>query len=250
MTKRGRMARGVGCSVTILVLIVLICGGASQDASTGRFATFKQLLVERNIALTEGSLVAALRNTDAHVRYLAALVLAEDKATDAASAIADALASEKVPETRVNIALALAQLGDENGFVALQKDCVDTALATSLRMYAAKYLLDLHNEGCLSAIEDVLRSTKDVGSRVLAMSQLARFQHASEGDADKILDSLTTALSDPDPTVRIAASHALGALGNLSAVPHLQNAIAVEHDEAVRPIMQADLRRLQGKGAH
>jgi HEAT repeat protein len=251
MTNRPKMTGSlVCCFITILILIAPTNSGASQDTSGGHFATFKQLLRERNVSLTGEALVAALRNTDPQVRYLAALVLAEDKETNAIPAIADALATEKVPETRVNMALALAQLGDENGIAALRDDCSNSELAPSLRMYAAKYLLDLHSEGCLNSIEDVARSAKDPGARILALSQLARFQHASEADSDKIIRSLATGLSEKEPMVMIAASHGLSAFGSLAGIPYLQRAIAAEHDRTVRSIMQADLQGLQQKAGH
>jgi HEAT repeat protein len=250
MTNRAKMSGSFVRFVTVLILIVPTINGASQDTSGGHFATFKQLLRERNVSLTGEALLTALRNTDPQVRYLAALVLAEDKETNAIPAIADALTTEKVAETRVNMALALAQLGDENGIAALRDDCSNPELAPSLRMYAAKYLLDVHSEGCLSSIEDVARSAKDPGARILALSQLARFQHASEADSDKIIRSLAIALSDKEPTVTIAASHGLSAFGSPAGVPYLQKAIAVEHDGTVRSIMQADLQRLQEKAGH
>jgi HEAT repeat protein len=245
MTTRAKMMGSFFCFATILILIAPTARGAPQDASGGHFATFKQLLRERNVSLTGEALVAALRDPNPQVRYLAALVLAQDKVSNAVPAIADALKAEKVPETRANIALALAQLGDENGIVAMQEDCDDPGLSPSLRMYAAKYLCDLHKEGCLNAVEGVAGSAKDTGSRVLALSQLARFRHVSEADSDKIVSSMATALSDKEPTIRIAAGHGLSAFGSPAGIPYLQKAIAIEHDESVHSIMLADLHRLR-----
>src|ERR1700683_950744 len=149
--------------------ITLLCLGSisapCQLASGGHFATFKELLRERGVELSEPSLVAALKNPDSHVRYLAALVLAEDKASDAMPAIADALYAEKVPETRANISLALAQLGDEKGFVTLESTCAKSETAAYLRLYAAKYLLDLHRGSCLTPAIAIIQSNADIGSR-------------------------------------------------------------------------------------
>jgi len=242
------LRRSVG--FTLPILVALTASSASQDASAGRFATFKQLLRERKIPLTEEGLTAGLRNPDAHVRYLAALVLAEDKTASAVPAIESALMIEKVPETRVNIALALAKFGDKNGFSVLRESCDDAELAPHLKVYAAKYLLDLHDKGCLSSIEGVVQSSPDAGARVLALSQLPRFQEVSAADLERILGIAIEALSDQNPTVRIAASHALVELGNSSAVSPLEKEIASEHEEGVRSIMRADLRRLQEKAGH
>jgi HEAT repeat protein len=232
----------------IFLLVAFTTSVVSQTGSTGRFATFKQLLRERNIELTQDALLSALGNSDPHIRYLAALVLAEDKAKDAIPAVTAALRVEDNSEARVNLALALAQLGSESGAVSLREDCDNVRLGALLRMYAAKYLLDLHTEFCLNSIETVLKSAPDSGSRVLALSQLPRFQHISTAESQTIFDLVVAALSDREPTVRIGASHSLVALENLSAVPSLEHAIQVERDEATRSIMAADLRLLQEKG--
>ena len=236
---------------TALALVGIIAIAADpQEASQGRFTTFRKLLQERHVQLTEVSLLAALQNPDPHIRYLAALVLAEDRSQDAVPAIANALAVEKVPETRVNIALALAQLGDEKGLAALQEDCGDPIIPAHLRMYAVKYLLDLHKDGCLSEAADVLRSATDSASRILALSQLPRFRHLSANDSDGITNAVCASLKDRDPSVRIAASHAIVALGDVHAVPRLRAAAAAEPEEAVRLIMHADLQRLGQKDTH
>jgi HEAT repeat protein len=242
MTEQGRNIRRVVYAAAVIAFAV---GSVSQDASPGRFTSLKQLLRERNISLTEDGLLAALRNADFHVRYLAALVLAEEKATGAVPMIAASIAAESVPEARVNMSLALAQLGDQRGLAALRKDCGDPELAPSLRMYAAKYLLDLHTEGCLASVESVLRSATDPGARVLALSQLARFQHAGGTNTEDIVVPMAEALADEDPTVRVAASHGLVALGAPSALPYLEKAAVAERNESIRSIMLSDLRRLQ-----
>jgi HEAT repeat protein len=231
------------------VIIALAHGSVSQDASPGRFTTFRQLLRERNISLSEDGLSAALHNTDPHIRYLAALVLAEDKASRAVPLIAASIAIESVPEAKVNMSLALAQLGDERGLAFLRKDCSDPSLAPTLRMYAAKYLLDLHSEGCLASIESVLHSATDAGSKVLALSQLARSRYAAGTNTEEIVGAMAGALTDRESTVRVAASHGLVALGVPSGLPYLEGAASAERNESVRSIMQSDLRMLQGNAA-
>jgi len=239
-------------STRVIAMSLLLTTGMifGQEVSVGRSASFKELLRERNIELTEPALIAALQNPDSHVRYLAALVLAEDKSTDAVPAIMEALAIEKVPETRVNIALALAQLGGKKGFAKLQGTCDDAEAAPYLRMYAAKYMLDLGEENCLAAVTEVSQSTADLGSRVLALSLLPRFQHASADDSRKILSAGLKALLDSQAEVRIAAGDAVVRLGNLSAIPSLERAIMREQDEAVRSQLNLDLERLKEKEQH
>jgi HEAT repeat protein len=130
-----------------------------ENAPTqGKLMTFRELLQQRHIELTTASLVQVLKNPDDRVRYLAALVLAEDKSTEAVPQIESALKSEKVPETKVNMALALAQFGDQDGFAVLKSACDDRGTPASIRLYAAAYMLDLDNESCLSAVLEVLQS--------------------------------------------------------------------------------------------
>jgi HEAT repeat protein len=55
------------------------------------------------------------------------------------------------------------------------------------------------------------------------------------------------ALEDKDPSVRFSASDALGRLGNPSAIPYLESAIAKEQEETIRSQLQADLQTLRQK---
>lgn len=218
-----------------------------QESSGGHFRTFKQLLKERNIELSEPGLVAALQNIDFHVRYLAALVLAQDKTHDSIPAIEDALAREKVPEARVNIAFALAQLGEEKGFEALRDSCEGPNSAPQFRIFAAKYLLDLGRTACLNAVIEVVKSHADLSNRVMAMSLLHRFQRLSPKDSQRISDACLGALADPQPEARVAASGALARLSAIAAIPQMQHAVETEQDEWVRSRLQADLLALQAK---
>jgi HEAT repeat protein len=240
-------------AVIILGSLLLKCA-FSQDSPTGQFSpsmghfeSWKQTLQNRKIQLTEESLLAALRNPDPDIRSLAALVLAEDKAGEAVGAIEHAAAHEKARETQIDMALALALLSDNQGVRMLQQACDDPGTPANLRMYAAKYILDTKNKGCLSVVENFLLSAPDSGSRRLAFSEIVRFQHVSDADAHKIFAALVTSLGDPEPQIRMGASGALAELGNQSAVPELQKAIAAESGDAVRSSMQSDLRKLREK---
>src|SRR5260370_9412407 len=106
------VSNGMLRTLTILVMFV---GNYSLSASGGALPTVAELLKRHNVELTQSALVGALRNPDPEVRYLAAQKLAEDKAVETIPQIMDALASEKVPLTRMNIAFALAQFGEETG---------------------------------------------------------------------------------------------------------------------------------------
>src|SRR5262249_2130723 len=151
-------------------------------------------------------------NPDDHVRYWAALTLAEDGVTESTPAILDVWNREKVPETRTNMALALAQLGEHKGFVALTEVCRSADSSSQLRIYAAKYLLDLQNEECLDAVIQVFESETDTAVRVLALSQLPRFHQVTKADSKRIAGVAASALENRAADVRVAASDTLSML--------------------------------------
>lgn len=116
-----------------------------------------------------------------------------------------------------------------------------------LRVVAARYMRDLNHDDqvCRSALVDMLQSGTDADSRAQAASLLPRFQDLSPEESEKVLQGVLKALEAPEPTVRLAASHALSQIGNKSAIPRLENAIGHEGDRTVRSQMQLDLQELQ-----
>jgi hypothetical protein len=124
----------------------------------GRGPTLAERLQQHNIALTTSALVAALRSSDTEVRELAALKLAEDGAKETIPSIEEALTAETAPRAKVNIAFALAQLGNQRGTSALAGTCHNAALKPGPRLLAAQYMLDLSSNACLTAVLDVLQS--------------------------------------------------------------------------------------------
>lgn len=231
---------------TVLIGTTLLCDQSRawhQDASNQRLPSIEEELRRHNIELTSASLVQALANGNAEVRWLAAEKLAVDRAVDAVPAIEAALEMEAVPGTRVNIAYALAQLGDNIGFSALKKSCIDGD-DIGLRMRAARYLLDLHSNECLTAVLDTIRSADDQ-EKLMALGLLPRFQHVSGEEANALRKLLVVNLMAETPAVRIEASHALAGMSDRAAVPELRKAIVRERDDVVRSQMQSDVRALE-----
>lgn len=101
-------------------MIVVSVASTTVLCQGGRSPTTGELLQQHNIPLTEAALVAALQGSDTEVRRLAALMLAENRAKDTIPSITQALAREKVPVNQVDIAFALAQLGEPKGFATLR----------------------------------------------------------------------------------------------------------------------------------
>ena len=181
------------------------------------------------------------------MRWLAAQKLAQDGATETTPAILEALSLEKTSSARVNIAFALAQLGETKGLGTLLEACHDDTTRPYLRAVAARYVLDLHRDDkrCLNDLVDMLRVDSGPDSRLEAISLLPRFRGLSKEESQEVLQGLFVALKSSQPAVRLASSHALGEIGNSSALPYLRNALASEGDTNVRSEMQADIRRLE-----
>jgi len=236
----------------LLVFLVFAClitpRGSSQQRSfstEGQPETTEQALQRHHVALTKPALIAGLRDPDAEVRALAAHKLASDGSKDAIPSIVEAMNAEKVNSTRVNLAFSAATLGDEVGLTALRNSCEDGALSPYLRMVAAGYLQQLHDDSCRAAVLRQLETGDDADGLISAMSVALNFPHKSSQESEKIFDLLVKALGSGTPGVRMNASNMLGRLGNVAAIPYLRKALVKEQDEACSLEMQMDIRRLQ-----
>jgi HEAT repeat protein len=249
---KGRRRNLLLVLVTLVLSFATLQSGVAQKTpgvGSAKLYRYGELLKEHKIELTEPALLEALKNPDASVRYLAAMKLAEDKAVNAIPAIEQALTAENVPRTRVNIALALGLLGDQAGIDELKNMCADKNFVPEFRLYAVRYMFDLHSEkdeDCLSAAEEILESKNaNFGDRVSALELLPRFQDLTPDESRRIFRLFVSALEDSEPVVRMAASQSLAGLGNASAIPYLKAAIAREQEEGVRSVFDSELRKLQ-----
>jgi HEAT repeat protein len=232
--------------VTLILAVALVGSQPISQNNEGALPTFGELLKRHNIQLTQPALVDALRNTDPEVRYLAAHKLAEDNAVETIPAIKDALASEKVPWTRMNIALALAEMGESIGFDTLEDNCKNKD--TSIRARSAEYLLRFNRDSttCLSAVLDLLKGGSN-GDRMVAADLLPRYRNLSKEDLEKAFTGLVEALHAPNPAVRMAAGRALADLGDTRGIAELERAIGDEQDQLVRSRLEEDLGILRNK---
>jgi len=235
-------------STSLFLFSAVVIGAVSQDAPPrtivgGQLASLTEQLKQHHIELTEAGLLKALGSSDGQVRYLAALRLAEEREMDAIPAIEKALTAEKAPETRINIAVALVQLGQEKGASELTADCKDPGLPGYLRARAMMYMLPREDKACFRAALDLLRDDPDSRGQVLSL--LPQYRDASKEESDEILEATTRCLADQSAAVRIQASITLGTLANPSAIGDLQRAIATEGDEVVRSQMQRSLQQLK-----
>jgi HEAT repeat protein len=226
------------------------------QVSSVRLSRFGDLLRERHIELTEPALLA-LKNPDSDVRFLAAMKLSEDKVSAAVPAIRGALAVEKVPRARVNIAVALGLLGDKSGRDELKKVCADGDFPSEFRLYAVRYMFDLgveNDEDCLYAAEEIARivdsENRSVGDRCSALELLPPFKNLTPDESKKAFQIVVHRLHDSEPTVRMEASQSLASLGNAAAIPYLEAAKASEHEESIRSVFELNLQKLRTKAGH
>jgi hypothetical protein len=226
-----------------VILLAMFVG--KQSAA---LPTFGELLKRHNIELTQPALIGALKNPDPEVRDLAAQKLAEDGATEAIPAIMQALASEKVPGTRMNIAFVLAQMGESVGFDTLENNCRNTDTSGGIRARSAEYLLRFNRESttCLGGVLDLLKGGS-TGDRMVAAALLPRYHNLSMEDSEKVFAGLVGALHASNPSVRIAAGGALADLGDTRGVAELRLAVGREQEEVVRLQLEEDLKILTKK---
>ena len=201
--------------VTLILAVALVGSQPTSQNNGGPLPTFGELLKRHNIQLTQPALADALKNTDPEVRDLAANKLAEDKAVETIPAMKDALASEKVPWTRMNIAFALAVLGESTGFDALEANCRNHDLPAVIRTQSAGYMISLDHEStvCLGGALDVLESGSN-GDRIEAVSLFPGFHNLSPEDSKRVFAGLRRALHASHAVVRLQAGRALADLGD------------------------------------
>jgi HEAT repeat protein len=134
------------------------------------------------------------------------------------------------------------------GRETLKNMCDDVTKRGWDRMLAAEYMSQLHDDSCLPAIVQVLRSGRDADGQTQALYLVPSFQHLPEEDFQPLFGLVVKALEDPENGVRMAASFVLGQIGDVSAIPHLRKALAKEHDEGCRSTMQSVLQQLEKEG--
>lgn len=206
-----------------------------------------QILSQRHISLTKDALVSALASDDPEIRALAAQQLAVEDAKDTVPAMVQTLEVEEVPRTKINIAFALAQMGNSRGYEVLRKGCSNAMLPISIRLASVSYLLDLQDESCSAAVILGYEQSSDSSTRVQALSLIPDFKKLSANESVAFRELLLNALRDRDPGVRIEASDVIRMRGDVSAIPALEAAISSENNVDVRTQMETELKGLVEK---
>lgn len=215
----------------------------------------EQFLREHNISNTKEAITAALWNEDAVVRRGASRVLSRRWPKDATAPIREAMWREDAGLTRVSLASDLAQLGDAAGREMLLTECHRSEWG-SARVLAARSMFDLHDDSCVDAVLEILRSDsdpQDTLAKVDALNLVPSFIHHFTGQGyQSIMDLTVNALKDADLGVRLTSAITLGRLAVPSTIPALEAALANEQVGTVRDAMLVELkglRRLQQDGS-
>ena len=232
------------CNALIACAVIAACQTALLSEQP---RTVAEVLRERRIGLSKPELLKALRNPDSEIRDLAASQLAGDRAIEAVPEIANALSEEPDGLHRLNIAYALAQLGDQRGNAVLKKACGADAKPPN-RVTAARYLLDLNDQSCLEEIVEMIESKDDPDEPQYAISLLPSFHQPIKELANRIRQIMINALNDSSPTVRITGAIAMQQLQDTSYVPYLRDAANRERDETVKHMLTEALKTLEKEG--
>lgn len=206
-------------------------------------------LRSRGIELSTPSLITALGDQDHETRVLAAEKLAKDGDKQAVPQIESALSGEKNGMYRVNMALALAQLGDEKGFDALKSTCSNAEVEDTVRLRASANLAIAGKDDCLNSLLSILRISKDTETTRMALLVLPHFFNPSKRAPKEVLDVVCERLTDPTPAVRLSATDIVSRLGSSTQAPALQAALDKESNTTVHDFMQRNLSTLVKKPA-
>jgi HEAT repeat protein len=245
------MAKGLAGKARHFILLVIfgtiLTAAWSTDAQVAPLApkwlagtpippveTFADGLARHHIDLTEAALIAALQNPDGEVRSLAAAQLAATDDRPALAAILDALEMEIDLQVQVNLAGAATWLGSQRALDRLQRLCQNLNVPSTVRLDAARYVANKELSSCYPAVEQIAQTDHDASARVLAIIAAVSYR----GQSDKAQALAVSALSDSDPTVRIAAADALRFQHATGALDALRHALEIDGDDTVRQYLR------------
>lgn len=203
--------------------------------------TFSDGLQRLHIGLTETALLDALRNPDGEVRSLAAAQLAAMDDHPALKRIIRAMEDERDPQVQVNLAGAASWLGSRVAVKQLESSCKDVNVASLIRLDAARYVSNQQLATCFPAVRQIEQTDQDAAVRVQAIVAATGYWGQSDGAAKLAVQALT----DLDPSVRIAAADSLRVLEATKSIGALKSALQNEGDDTAREHLREAIRVLQ-----
>ena len=223
----------------------LVAGLHAADPATRGVAAWGLGKLGDRAAL--GSLIAALRDNDAQVREMAVLALGDLRDPRAIPAL-EPLARDPEHGVRSVMTIALRDIRGDAAAAALGR-LLRSDADPHTRVMAAAALTHFESASRIASLEGGLRDTmsevrsaaawslEEVGSRHSVAALLAALARESDPDAGKAIvhalgatrdpgavDGLVGALGAEASRIRESASHVLGVLGDVRAVPALMAA--------------------------
>ena len=170
----------------------------------------------------------------------------------------NALETERVSWVKLDLAIALARMGDEAGFRSLRQSCDDAALEIGTRLIAAEFLLRLRNELHLETIAQALQPNitiggygaaefEDVNTRLEALRMVRYLGGLTATESTKIEELVLNCLDDSDSAVRVEASTTLVMLADVSAIPVMEAVLSRESDDQTRRFIAYNPNALKTK---
>lgn len=221
------------------------------EVNSRRLRSFAEVLASHGVTdLSEGSLIAALSDSDPQVRTTAAMKLAEDHRDDAAPAIASALSREQDPKAQIGLSQALWGLHDDHGIAHLHAMCTDSSLSfnTLISVVTALRLTNSPAGVCAETFFAAMGGSKEPEEIAMGETRLSViYCDATSEQARRILKTLRLYLADrkQDSQIRLEASQALADIGTPECAEAIRGAISEEQNSDVRVFFEATLKGLE-----
>ena len=226
----------VMCSITAPLKSQQSHAAVSEGAPT----TSKAALKERGIGLESGSLKAALGNSDAYIRGLAAMALASSQDTSAASDIEVAMAKEKDPYSRLKMAGSLFTLDPSSGLHYMTDICQDPQTAKGIRLNAASALMILDRNGisasaCVPQLFSFLKDEQNPLYQTNALSLLNSYRSKLKpAEVEMLRQESLKNVTSRDFGLKAASVHSLIPDDSPEAKNALQRAVDEETNPAIK----------------
>jgi HEAT repeat protein len=211
-------------------------------------------LHEHGIDTTHTSLLAALKNSDPMVRWLAASELAEQHDYLDRPAIEDALSTEPDTIARINIAASLVSMDDPVGERYLEALCSDKTQSAETTIRATQTLASSQRarqkpvtiQKCADVVLALFDNPNATSVRDTILLLLPGMYHnASKDKADRMIAIAQSMLADTSTVARMRAGEALAEMGSTVSIGLIHSTMEHESDPNTRRWFQRNLDALQ-----
>jgi hypothetical protein len=222
-----------------------------QDSKNQPMQRPGEILRDRGVDNSGPSLVAALQDSRADIRSLAAQTLADNHIAGASTLIEHALSRESDPSAKLGMSVALISLNNAVGSHQLQQMCSDSSMPVRFLIEAVQTLemAQASIRPCSDALLIVLARSKMDDRAALASLIPALYGEATTDTAKRALTFLHRWVTDKsqEPAVRIASGNALAQIGDPSSLQVVRDAVATEKDPTILSSLRQNVAELETK---